>query len=158
MPAVIYLKLEKADWVIHPRLPPGVWPLWPVKRQWVINNKTGSVVVRRGFPLVPDYASTAFMMQGETLKAEIAECGDIFTEPTMDEVLTTYVILSRVKRACSLLLLRAFCPNLFRMGTPPGPACMIKHLKQRFGTSGEASAVPYSKADATQEYYDMHEK
>ena len=92
-----------------------------------------SVVVRRGFPLVPDYSSIAFMIQGETLKAEIAECGDIFTEPTMDEVLTTYVILSRVKRSCSLLLLRAFGPNLFRMGTPPGPACMIKHLKQRLG-------------------------
>ena len=95
MPAVVYLKIEKkkADWVIHTRLPPGVWPLWVVKRQWVINNKTGPLVVRRGFPLVPDYASTAFMMQGETLKAEIAECGDIFTEPRMDVVLTTYVIL-----------------------------------------------------------------
>ena len=144
--------------MIHPRLPPGVWPLWLVKRQWVINNKSVSVLVRRGFPLVLDCASTAFMMQGETLKAEIAECGDIFTEPTMDEVLTTYVILSHVKCVCSLLLLRAFCPNLFRMGTPPGPACMIKHLKQRLGTAGEASAVPYSKADATQEYDDIHEK
>ena len=97
---------------------------------------------------MPDYASIAFMMQGETLKADIAECGDIFTEPTMDEVLTTYIILSLVKRACSLLLLRAFCPNLFCMGIP----------KQRLGTAGEASAVPHSKADATQEYYEMHEQ
>ena len=62
----------------------------------------------------------------------------------MTEILTTYVILSRVKRADSLLLLRAFSPNLFRFGSPPGPACLIKHLQRRLGTSGDQA--PYTKA------------
>ena len=91
------------------------------------------------------------MMQGETLLAEIAECGDIFSVPGTTEILTTYVVLSRVKRADSLLLLRAFSPNLFRFGSPPGPACLINHLQGRFGTSRALIATPHTQADATQE-------
>ena len=74
--------------------------------------ESDSKASRRGFTLVPDYASAGFMMQGETLPAGIAECGDIFSVPGMTEILTTYVISSRVKRADNLLLLRAFSPNL----------------------------------------------
>ena len=146
MPTIIFLKFENADWKVHRNLDKGVWPLWPVKRQWIVNKSTGTTAIRKGFTLVPDYASTAFMMQGETLKAAIAECGDIFAETNIDEVLTTYVILSCVKRACNLLLLHAFSPNLFRMGSPPGPACLIKHLKHRLTSSGDAGGIPYTKA------------
>ena len=51
------------------------------------------------------------MMQGETLNADIAECGSLYSMPGMTEVPTTYVILSRIKQAESLLLLRAFSPK-----------------------------------------------
>ena len=145
LPKIIYLQFPDAEWQIHKRLPPGVFPLQSVRRMWTL-SASGSKVSRRGFTLVPDYASTGFMMQGETLLAEIAECGDIFSAPGMTEILTTYVILSRVKRADGLLLLRAFSPNLFRFGSPPGPACMIKHLQRRLGTAGGMMQTPYTKA------------
>ena len=109
-------------------------------------SESGSQVCRSGFTLVPDYASTGFMMQGETLLAEIAECGDIFSVPGMTEILNTYVILSRVKRADSLLLLRAFSPNLFRFGSPPGLACLIKHLQRRLGKADGSNQTAYTKA------------
>ena len=145
LPKVIYLQFPGAEWQIHPRLPTGVFPLKWVTRSWKL-SESGSMVRREGFTLVPDYASTGFMMQGETLLAEIAECGDIFSVPGLTEILTTYVILSRIKRADGLLLLRAFSPNLFRFGSPPGPACLIKHLQRRFGTSGSISQTPHTKA------------
>ena len=145
LPHIIYLQFPDAEWQIHARLPKGVFPLHSVKRRWKL-SESGSQVSRSGFTPVPDYASTGFMMQGETLLAEIAECGDIFSVPGMTEILTTYVILSRVKRADSLLLLRAFSPNLFRFGSPPGPACLIKHLQRRLGTSGGFNQTPYTKA------------
>lgn len=116
-------------------------------------SDSGSKVNRRGFTLVPDYASTGFMTQGEILPAEIAECGDVFSAPGMTKVLTTYVILSRVKRADSLLLLRAFSPNLFRLGSPPGPACLLKLLRSRLGETQVASKKHYSKKDSTAEYF-----
>ena len=55
-------------------------------------------IVRKGFTLIPDYASTAFMMQGYSLEAAIAECGDEFQVGGLSEMMTTYVILSRVKK------------------------------------------------------------
>ena len=85
-------------------------------------------LTRKGFTLVPDFASTAFMVQGMNLSAELAECGDIFDTPGISEMLATYVILSRVRKADGLLLLRAFSPYLFRLGSAPGPYCLLKLL------------------------------
>ena len=58
-------------------------------------------------------------------------------------MMTTYVILSRVKSADGLLLLRAFCPNMFAMGALPGPSCLLKLLRYKFSgfTQGSDSIV-----------------
>ena len=129
MPDVIFLKFEKVDWQLTDT-EKGAWPLKSVRRRWEL-SENGSKVTRHGFTLVPDYASTGFTCRGETLEAAIAECGDITTTARLTEVLTTYVILSRVKRADRLLLLRAFSPNMFKFGTPPGPKCLLKQSKHR---------------------------
>ena len=68
-----------------------------------------------------------------------------------------YVILSRVTKADGLLLLRAFNPDLFRMGAAPGPHCLLKLLRARFKqtqTPGAAqdSNEEYDLAAATAEY------
>ena len=86
----------------------------PVKRTWILNSATETKVTRHGYALVPDFASTAFMIQGSTLNAELVDCGDISATPTITDMVTTYVILSRVRKADSLLLLRAFSLGLFR--------------------------------------------
>ena len=85
-------------------------------------------VSRTGYTLIPDYASTAFMIQGATLTAELADCGEIDAIAGLTEMMTTYVLLSRLKRADGRLLLRAFAPGLFRMDAPPGPSCLLKLL------------------------------
>ena len=74
-------------------------------RSWVVNAASGAKVTRKGFTLVPDLASIAFMIQGTTLEAMIAERGDVFAVPGITEMVTTYVILSRVRRADAMLLL-----------------------------------------------------
>ena len=153
-PRVIYLHFEGAKWRIHKDLPLGVFPLKPVKREWTINNETGAKATRQGFTLVPDFASTAFMIQGVTLDAMLAECGDILDHPALAEMVTTYVILSRIKKATGLLLLRAFAPNLFRMGSAPGPHCLLKLLRRRFSTAS-SDIADYTAADATEEYQSM---
>ena len=77
MPRCIYLKFAGATWTVDKRLGPGVWPLFPVHRTWELNAAQGSKIKRHGFTLLPDYASTAFMIQGATLRAAIAACGDV---------------------------------------------------------------------------------
>jgi len=89
------------------------------------------------------------MIQGTTLDAELAECGDVLSIPGMSEMLTTYVILSRVRRADALLLLRAFSPYLFRLGSPPGPECLIELLRHRFSAAPKPQATTSSSAQET---------
>ena len=98
-PYCIFLKFAGATWTVDPRLGEGVWPLVPVHRTWELNAAQGSKIKRYGFTMVPDYASTAFMIQGATLQAAIADCGDVVDIGGLSELMTTYVILSRVKSA-----------------------------------------------------------
>ena len=142
LPLCIFLHFKDATWVVDERLGPGVWPLYQVERTWTLNESLGTKIRRKGFTLLPDYASTAFMIQGATLPAGIADCGDIADYGGLSELMTTYVILSRVKSANGLLLLRAFCPNMFQMGALPAPHCLLKLLRHRFGTeAGTSHAV-----------------
>jgi hypothetical protein len=141
LPRIIFVFFEGATWRVHPGLPVGVFPLKPVNRDWVVNEGTGAKATRKGFTLVPDFASTGFMIQGVTADAAIAECGDVMSLAGLAEMVNTYVILSRVRRADCLLLLRAFSPYLFQQGAPPGPLCLLKLLRYRL-----RSATPNSTA------------
>ena len=64
LPLCIYLRFDDATWTIDKRLGPGVWPLYPVVRTWTLNEALGTKIRRKGFTLLPDYASTAFMILG----------------------------------------------------------------------------------------------
>ena len=39
-----------------------MFPLFPVVREWILNDATGAKVKREAYTLLPDYASMAFMM------------------------------------------------------------------------------------------------
>ena len=71
-------------------------PLQPATRTWIWNENSGNKMRRTGFPLVPEDTSTAFMIQGATLAASIADCGDVNNFGGLSDMMTTYVILSRV--------------------------------------------------------------
>ena len=88
------------------------------------------------------------MIQGATLGAGLADCGDVLDAVGPAEAMTSYVILSRLTSASGLLLLRAFSPELFNQGPPPGPSCLLDHLRHRF--AGGVST--HTLQDAQQEY------
>ena len=152
LPRCIYLKFENATWRIHPDLPVGVFPLRPVKREWVVNRTTDAKVTRKGFQLLPDFACTAHMVQGGNLEAALTDCGDVTDMPGLQEMLTAYVAFSRVKRAETLLMLRSFSPNLFSHGPPPGPHCLMKLLRARLSSGGDAHCT---LDHARREYEDL---
>ena len=164
LPHIIYVYFPGSKWQVHPQLAQGVFPLKAVTREWELNKATKTKVSRRGFTIVPDFACTGFMTQGETLDAELADCGDIAALPGLTEMITTYVILSRVRKADNLLLMRAFSPYLFRLGSAPGPRCLIKLLRHRFSddshdartsvcaTGSDAGGEHYSPEQAVEEY------
>ena len=164
LPNIIYIKFSNVTWQIHPKLAQGVYPLKPVSHVWELNRTTKAKVSRKGFTLVPNFACTGFMTQGEALQAELADCGDIDALPGLTEMITTYVILSRVRKADSLLLMRAFSPYLFRVGSSPGPHCLMKLLRHRFSGTAQVNQTkaadensksdkrPYGPTQAIEEY------
>ena len=154
-PRCIYVQFEGAAWKIHELLEPGVFPLKAVARNWVLNKETGVKIRRRGFTLLPDYASTAHMVQGMTCDAVIADGGSATDNVSIKDMLATYVALTRVRKASTLLLLRMFSRHLFQQGPPPGPHCLMKLLRARLHPAGQADR--YTLDDAVAEYARLEE-
>jgi hypothetical protein len=124
LPETIFVQFDNVSWQLK-GLPVGVLPIWPESHNWTLNKETKSEVERRGFRLIPDFASTAFMMQGASLLAALVDCGDVDAPGIIHSMVNAYVILSRVKNASGLALLRAFSPELFSGGVAPGcPWCV----------------------------------
>ena len=119
-----------------------------------MNKASKTKVPRKGFTLVPNFACTGFMMQGETLDGGLADCGDILDLPGLTEMITTYVILSRVRKADNLLLMRAFSSNLFNISSSPGPKCLLKFLRVKF-SSHEQEVIAYGLEEAIAEYRNL---
>jgi len=147
MPKQVFVQFSDVTWQV-PGCEVGVLPMEPCEHQWIINNATDAKAQRRGYRLIPDYACTAFMMQGRTVEAMFADCGDVLTLIGLNEMVAAYVALSRVKKTQGLVLLRAFSPDLFRLGMSPGPECLLKLLRARFSSSADI----YTPADARDEF------
>ena len=158
MPPMILVRVDGATFQL-PGFPEGVYPFTPVERTWLLNKTTGAKICRKGFTLVPDFASTAFMIQGSSLDNMVAECGSMWQKINLHEMITSYVILSRLKSASGLLLLRAFSPFLFRQGVSPGPGCLRKLLLARFDSCGRVQKTQtYTQEAAEAEYNALNAK
>ncbi|CAK0869630.1 unnamed protein product [Prorocentrum cordatum] len=150
LPRCLYLRVDGATWNVDPKLAGACG-----------NSASGAKIRRTGFTWIPDFASTAFMMQGATLTAGLADCGDVLDLVGSSEAMTAYVILSRLTSAEGLLLLRAFAPELFRQGAAAGPHCLLKLLRARHGPDAATAGGPageaqeYGRAEATEEYATM---
>ena len=76
MPEQMFVRFSDVTWQV-PGCEVGVLPMESCEQRWIINNATDAKAQRRGYKLIPDYACTAFMMQGRTVAAMFADCGDV---------------------------------------------------------------------------------
>ena len=130
MPQVIYLYFEDATWIVHQDLGMGVYPLTPVSRSWEVNKRTHVKVRRTGFFLLPDFASTAHMIQGQSVNAAFVDLvtSDDKEKPTVDTQVSGYVMLSRARDPDKVWLLRPFPRELFTLGPPAEPHVLLRKL------------------------------
>ena len=131
MPRIIYVKFPGATWTILDDFGPGVYPVTPVSRTWVVNQKTQAKVRRTGYFLVADFASTAHWIQGQSLDACFPDVvdQDLTENPTEVLQISGYVMLSRARNLDRLWILQAFAQNLFAQGPPTGPHILMQKLK-----------------------------
>ena len=107
LPLVIYVHYPEATWKIG-NLPPGVYPLTPRTRSWKVSKYTGIAARRKGYTLLPDFASTAHMIQGSTLDAAFADLLDAASKVSLPAQIAAIVCLSRVKLLRGIVVLQPF--------------------------------------------------
>ena len=129
LPVVIYLRFPSATWQIG-KLPKGVYPLKPRSRTWKVNKYTGIEARRTGFWFLPDFGSTAHMIQGATLEAAFADLQEASCNVSSALQIAGYVCLSRIKELEKICILQAFSPLLFTRGPPAGPQRLIQKLQK----------------------------
>ena len=84
---------------VHPALSQSVYPLTPVSRTWQVNRNTRVKIRRTDFLIVPDFASTAHMMQGQSTPAAFVNfvTRDEAEQPTDETQVSGYIVLSRAR-------------------------------------------------------------
>jgi hypothetical protein len=132
-PITIFVKFKDAQWQIKD-LEPGVYPLTQFSRTWMVNKRTQIQARRTGFFLIPDFSSTAHMIQGQTLPAVFADAQGLPEAMDREEKsnrarqISAYISLSRVRSLDSKWMLQPFAQSLFQHGPPPGPAILLDRL------------------------------
>ena len=127
-PLVLYLQVPGAQWQIS-GLDVGVYPLTPRSRTWIVNKVTGCAARRTGFFVTPDFACTSHAVQGDTLEAVWASPKRPGLRTNLQDMVTAYVIFSRVRSGGAIKLLNAFAPKLFQSGPPVGASMLLKKLR-----------------------------
>ena len=110
-------------------LPTGLFPLKRKSRTWKVNKRTGVEACRAGFSVLPNFGSTAHMIQAATLEAAFVDLQDSSNKASMTSLMTAYVCLSSVKRVQNICVMQPFSPFLFALGNPEGPERLIGMLK-----------------------------
>ena len=127
LPLVIYLYFSEAEWRVG-NLGPGIYPLKRRSRTWKLNKHTGIQARRTGFWFLPDFGSTAHMIQGATLEAAFVDLQHTSSKVSMTSQIAAYVCLSRVKFLLKICVLQAFSTFLFSRGNPTGPERLRRKL------------------------------
>ena len=129
LPQCIYIKFQGATWRVHEDLGEGVYPLAPVSRTWEVNKYTKIKARRTGFFVVPDFASTAHMIQGASLDAVLCSCPGPEEKTSPSDQIAGYVSFSRAKKADKVYAIQPFSPWLFQHGSPKGPDLLMRKLR-----------------------------
>ena len=130
LPAVVYVKFETAtSWQIPGMPDSNVYPVGPCRRVWYLDRQRKSPklrVSRTQFPLAPQFAITAHVAQGQTIKEGVLT--DLCIGP-MGNPFTVYVAITRVQGREKLLIFRPFDAAPFQKGIGLGRDLLLRHLR-----------------------------
>lgn len=110
-------------------MPPGVYCISPKSKYWYLDANASYShmrIKRTQLPVAPNFARTAYSMQGFTLSAGKI---DLNVSKHADPA-TLYVAMSRFRKADDVLILQPFNLDVFQQGVPDQPrllmACIAK--------------------------------
>ena len=107
---------------------PGTYPIKLERKSWHLDKQRKQPVLRVSrlqLPVGPDYAITAYSLQGLALDSTIVDL--CFDERT--DTATAYVALSRVRTRNDILIMHSFILHPFQKVIPIGPKLVLKNLR-----------------------------
>ncbi|CAL1150877.1 unnamed protein product, partial [Cladocopium goreaui] len=131
LPAVVYVKFDTAtSWQISGVPDANVYPVVTCRRVWYLDRQRRSPklrVSRTQFPLAPQFAITAHVAQGQTIKEGVTT--DLCIGPRGNPF-TVYVAVTRVQGREKLLIFRPFDAAPFQKGIGLGRDLLLRHLRR----------------------------
>ena len=109
----------------------------PSSRTWKADKYIGIEARRTGYCILPDFASTAHMIQGAALDAVFSDAQEASASVSMAMQIAAYIAFTRIKELVKICVLQPFSPWLFAPGPPRGPERLIRKLSGQI-TSDEA--------------------
>jgi hypothetical protein len=131
LPKYLFLEMQTPMKEDYPGVPKKWFPMATVTKYWCLDTDGSIDICRRGFPLVPDFATTIDAATGQTLSSALPDLGDEFSTPSQYAGMRGYIALSRVTSADALLIAQPFNPLLFRSGKQSFPALLFDVLMGR---------------------------
>lgn len=152
MPLAIYIFFPGASWKVHESLEKGVYPLLSRSLTWKVHKKSQVQGRRTGFCTVPDFSSTAHMIQGQNLDALFANIASgNFGQSISDELQAIgYVMLSRAKFLQNVWVMQPFPQELFTAGPPKGLHILMEKLRGHITAEEAAARIEATDRDAEQ--------
>jgi hypothetical protein len=130
LPAVVYVQFQTTTtWQIQGVPDANVYPVSTCRRVWYLDRQRRSPklrVARTQFPLAPQFAITAHVAQGQTIKEGVLT--DLCIGPTGNPF-TVYVAITRVQGREKLLIFRPFDAAPFQKGIGLGRDLLLRHLR-----------------------------
>ena len=117
-----------------------------VSTTWWLDKAKCVEVQRRGFAIVPDFASTVHSATGRTLSASIPDLGAFKDKPNYAAAMEGLISLSRAKRKEDVVIARPLSPGLFQHGPAPYPTLLLEVLQGTISTADLPRKL--SEADA----------
>ena len=130
LPDAIWIESEMDLKKQVPGVPKNWFPLTPMTNMWSLDKDENIEITRRGYALVPDFASTIHSATGRTLTSAIGDFGNFDEKPSYAAAMRGYIGMSRVQNADGLLISRPFPWKLFMQGVQPFPDLLLKTLKE----------------------------
>ena len=129
LPSCIYVEVEQGLKVQVEGLPKNWFPMTPSTCVWSLDSEENVEIVRKGFPMVPDFSCTIHLATGRTIKSEIGDLGGFEDRPSHRAAMEAYIGLSRTTDAEGILITRPFPPKLFQQGPQPFPTYLMDVLQ-----------------------------
>ena len=129
-PEVIYVRFATAaTWQVSGMPENNVYPVALCKRTWWLDSKRKYPqlrVIRKQFPLAPQFAITAHVAQGQTIHPGVVADSCIGDN---GNPFTAYVAFTRVTGREKLLIFRPFDAAPFQKGVGLGRELLLRHLR-----------------------------